>query len=204
MDNINKFLNLFLFRLSLPLNIFYKKFQNIIPFPLYKIFNLKVIEYTLVILLFVLVFISYFIPKNSIKHTTLQVSYFPYSAINRLDLSKIYWQNSSLNKANLEFNNALKITQNKLLFNNNKDSLFELSSNMKLQLEKPALLEQEIINLEKLLNTNVNSRDIYLRLSLLYFELWNERQSQDYWQKAYYLDPNNKEVLEVGKLIGIN
>lgn len=72
---------------------------------------------------------------------------------------------------------------------------YEKSSNQKL------IIEKEIISWEKILETKPEYRDVFLRLSLLNWQLFQTDQAKIYWDKANYLDPNNLDVQKVGEII---
>lgn len=72
---------------------------------------------------------------------------------------------------------------------------YEKSVNQKL------IIEKEIYSWEKILETKPEYRDVLLKLSLLNWQLYQTDQAKIYWEKASYLDPNNREVQEVGKII---
>lgn len=68
-------------------------------------------------------------------------------------------------------------------------------------LNQPQFLQEEIKQWETWLNKGVESPEIYLRLSFLEYQLYRDEEAKKYWQKADYLDPNNKIVEEMGKII---
>lgn len=66
---------------------------------------------------------------------------------------------------------------------------------------QPGKVRQEIASWEKILETRPNYRDVYLRLAILNYQVGEIKQAQSDWEKANYLDPNNEEVIKVGKII---
>ena len=68
-------------------------------------------------------------------------------------------------------------------------------------LRQKAVIIQEIESWEKILQEKPEFRDILLRLSLLNYQIYENEKAKSYWEKANYLDPNNKEVQRVGKII---
>ena len=53
----------------------------------------------------------------------------------------------------------------------------------------PGRLQKEITAWEKVLTEQNESRDVLLRLSLLYYRLYEDETAKTYWQRAFYLDP---------------
>ncbi len=66
---------------------------------------------------------------------------------------------------------------------------------------KKISIETEINAWEKLLQEKPETKDIYLRLTLLNKIIDNQEQVKANWERASYLDPNNRVVQEVGKII---
>ncbi|MBI4034795.1 MAG: hypothetical protein HY381_00175 [Candidatus Chisholmbacteria bacterium] len=58
------------------------------------------------------------------------------------------------------------------------------------------VLREEIGKLKKLAE-EVEARDVYLQLAVLYWRLFDEEKAREYWQKAWWIDPNNETVREV-------
>ena len=54
---------------------------------------------------------------------------------------------------------------------------------------RPSEIKNEITAWEKVLTEENESRDVLLRLSILYYQLYENEQAKTYWQRAFYLDP---------------
>ena len=67
--------------------------------------------------------------------------------------------------------------------------------------EKKTSLETEIKTWEKILAEKPDYRDIYLKLGLLNWMINNQERAKENWDRASYLDPNDKVVQEVGRII---
>lgn len=67
--------------------------------------------------------------------------------------------------------------------------------------EKKIATETEIRAWENLLKERPESKDIYMKLALLNTRINNQEQAKSNWERASYLDPNNKEVQDVGRII---
>jgi len=66
---------------------------------------------------------------------------------------------------------------------------------------EPEKIREEIVDWEKILGEMPSFKDVFLRLAVLNYQLYNETQARDYFEKAEYLDPNNEEILEIKKII---
>ncbi len=64
-------------------------------------------------------------------------------------------------------------------------------------------ITQEINDLKKVVDRYPGSRDLYLRLALLSYQLADLPTASSYWRLARELDPNHPEVLEIGVLLGM-
>lgn len=62
-------------------------------------------------------------------------------------------------------------------------------------------IRREIFGWEEVLEKNPYYKDVLLRLSILNYQLYQNEKAKDYFERAEYLDPNDDEVLEVGKII---
>ena len=71
-------------------------------------------------------------------------------------------------------------------------------------IKQPEKIKKQIEYWEAILKSKPYCKDAYLKLSLLYYQIWKKNKSQQAWQKANYLDPNNQVVKKVGKLIKDN
>lgn len=63
-------------------------------------------------------------------------------------------------------------------------------------------IREEIGSLVKVLDKHPNYRDVYLRISLLFYQLADDKAAVSFWKQAVALDPNNVEVYKVGLLLG--
>jgi len=66
---------------------------------------------------------------------------------------------------------------------------------------EPERIRREIESWEKVLEEKPDYRDVLLRLALLNYQIYEDEKAKDCWNRANYLDPNNEEVQEVGKII---
>ena len=68
-------------------------------------------------------------------------------------------------------------------------------------IQKTQAVRQEIQSWESALKEKPNYRDVLLRLALLNYQINQNEEAKDYWERANYLDPNNEEVVKVGEII---
>ena len=79
----------------------------------------------------------------------------------------------------------------------NKESLLRANN----KVVEPEKIRQEIKNWEQVLETMPYFKDVFLRLAVLNYQLYEDEQAKYYFEQAEYLDPNDTEVLEIKKLI---
>lgn len=63
-----------------------------------------------------------------------------------------------------------------------------------------AEIRAEIAKLSLVAET-VNARDIWLKLALLNWQIFDEEKAREYWQRAWLVDPNNEKVTSVRELV---
>lgn len=63
-----------------------------------------------------------------------------------------------------------------------------------------AEIRAEIAKLSLVAET-VNSRDVWLKLALLNWQIFDAEKAREYWQKAWLVDPNNEKVTSVRELV---
>ena len=56
-----------------------------------------------------------------------------------------------------------------------------------------AEIREEIARLEPVAE-KVNTRDVWLKLAGWYWQIFDEGKAKEYWQKAWWIDPNNEQV----------
>ncbi len=62
---------------------------------------------------------------------------------------------------------------------------------------RPGEIKNEIAAWEKVLTEENESRDVLLRLSILYYQLYEDETAKAFWQRAFYLDPGLVSSLPV-------
>ncbi len=67
--------------------------------------------------------------------------------------------------------------------------------------DKKEVLEKEIKIWETTLLDMPDYKDVYLRLGLLNWKINNQEQAKANWERANYLDPNDKTVQQAGEVI---
>ncbi|HUV46944.1 MAG TPA: hypothetical protein VMW29_02300 [Candidatus Bathyarchaeia archaeon] len=139
-------------------------------------------------------------PKKEIDKAKLGASRWPLSVEKHLALSRTFFQNGNEPKALEELTLAKRLYQ-PLKF-------FDFTDKLKKQLEETEKLvfsrqktKEEIEHWKAILQSKPSSRDIFLQLALLHYQLLDEERTKEYWQKAFYLDPNSEIVLKIGQLV---
>lgn len=67
--------------------------------------------------------------------------------------------------------------------------------------EKKMIIEKEIKVWEEILIEKPDDKDVYLKLGLLNWMINNQEQAKENWGRANYLDPNDKVVQNLGRII---
>ena len=151
-------------------------------------------------MLLFLILTNYLIPKNKIEGTKLAVARWPFSVQKHLRLIKVFFGNGNSVKTKEE----IKLIQMSSFMSLNIKLIPGLQKEFKeteTMIELPNKLEQQINQFEVILAEKPYYRDLYLRLSLLYLQTWQNEQAKNAWQIAYYLDPNNPQIKQLEKLI---
>jgi tetratricopeptide (TPR) repeat protein len=68
-------------------------------------------------------------------------------------------------------------------------------------ISQPEKINQEIAFWQEKINEGLQNPAVYLTLASLNYQIDNIEKAREYWQKAFYLDPNNQEVEKIKKLI---
>lgn len=165
--------------------------------------NLSNAQTIILILLFLVFLFSYLWPRNEITKSKFDVGHWPLSAKKHLQFSQTLFNNNKEDQAVEEYKKAKALYQ--------PLSFLDLNQKTKKKLKKTEELifqaentRKKIDYWETVLKNKPHSRDILLNLTALSYKLWQDEKAQDYWQKAFYLDPNNKKVLELGEIIGVS
>ncbi|MFH0942725.1 MAG: hypothetical protein V1810_00980 [Candidatus Beckwithbacteria bacterium] len=142
-----------------------------------------------------LLLIGCFWPVNQNYKAQERAAWWPWSSTSHSQMA-LAWFNSGGEEKALE---ELRLANKLLIIKSNraKTSLIKAEEAVN-SLEKT---RQEIESWEKVLETKPEYRDVYLRLALLNYSLYNDDKAKLYWEKANYLDPNNQEVQKVGEII---
>jgi len=200
MTDYQQFIFLFVKRSVQPSRLLAKKSYQLIPLPIKKYLTSYILHLISLAILFIILLVSYFWPRDNFINSQLAVIRWPYSIKKRLNLTKAFFDVGDLEKAKLE----VKQTNN--LYQSFK--FIDLQGNLKQQLittndliNQPEKIKKQINFYETVLINKPNFRDVYLHLSLLYYQLWQDDKARENWQKAFYLDPNNEVVQEVGRLV---
>lgn len=200
MSEIKDFFRLFIKRSFQPIKPICVFIYKLIPISFRKKIRSSNLLFTIYYLLFTVMLISYFLPRNRIIQSQLAVSRWPLSVNNHLQIAQTYFNNNDLKNAKSELETAKNYYQYlKFLdiFGKTKQKIYEVNE----LITTPDKIQQQINHLEEFLQNNPDVRDIHLQLSLLYYQLKNNEQAKKNWERAFYLDPNNSSVQEIGRII---
>lgn len=147
-----------------------------------------------------IILLNYLWPKNKLEQTKIALAHWPLSAEQHLKMSQVFFETGDLDKTKTELNQAKYLYQ--------LTQWLDWGGKLKIRLDKqekfinqPAEIKKQINYWEEIINDKPNFRDAYLYLTFLYYQNWQEKEAQEAWQKAFYLDPNNQIVQDLGKLI---
>lgn len=199
MNDFKVFLILFFKRLFRPAAFVWQKAYQPLPQPIKKHLTLSNLQLFVLCFLFFVLLISYFLPRSKIDKNRLAVARWPLSIKKHVQMAKTFFENGNLEKAKLEITKAKKLYQFFKFFDFRGKAKKYLKEGENL-INQPEAIKKKIDYWETVLKTKPNFRDVYLRLSLLYYQLYEDKKAKQAWEKAFYLDPNNEIVREVGRL----
>ena len=154
------------------------------------------------LLLFVLLMIlaSSFEYKNRAENARNQLTAYPWLAISHLNMAQNWYEFGYLEKAKstLRTINASFFLSWQIKTIPAWQKKYEVVKN---NIETKEKIEAEIKQWEQWIVTNPPSFDIYLRLSLLNYQVKNDQQAKEYAQKAAYLNPTNENVKKMEELL---
>ena len=200
MKEFEKFLNLFLKRLIRPAVLTGRKIYQKFPPSLKKKLTTDNLELAIIILLILILFGSYFWPASEADQNKLAVSRWPLSIKNHLQLAQSYFDNDELNKTEIEVEKAKRLYKFFKIFDFKKRAAEKIKAGESL-VSQPEKIKKQINYWQTILKDKPNFRDVYLHLSLLHYQLWQDEKAKQAWEKAFYLDPNNENVQAIGELV---
>ena len=127
---------------------------------------------------------------SSFDKTKRAVARWPYFSLPHLQLALEFYRNGSI-----ETDKELVLGKN-LLFKN-PDAIKETEAEIVL----PKEIEKKIIFWETLSEKGVDLPFAYLKIALLKLRLYDVKSALEWWQKAFYLNPNSESVKEVRKIL---
>ncbi len=156
-------------------------------------------KHWLAITIFFLGIINLLLPIDSFERAKNLVILRPNNSFAHLELSLAAAQALDWKLARSEFERASS------LLNSNKGSqVFGISSRfeeVQARVYQEQTIHEEINLLRKVLENCPSYRDVYLRISLLYYQLSDDAAAYSFWNTAQELDPNHEEVIKVGELL---
>jgi len=158
---------------------------------------------TLIIVLLFSIFLgNHLYPKSEITQTQLGISNWPLSAKKHSEMAKAYFNHGDEKKAVIELKKAESLYHS-LGFLDIRGNTKKQLTETKTLLYQPEKIRQDISYWKTVLKTKPHYRDVFLRLSLLNYQLYQNEKAREYWEKAFYLDPNNETVQEFGQISGV-
>lgn len=159
--------------------------------------RLKIVSLVIAILFFWLS--NLLLPIGAFEHAKSAVLLRPNDPAAHLELSRAAVEALNWELARSEFDRAF------LLLTKQRDpNIFGITSQfeeVQSQVYVERTIHEEISTLKKILEIYPAYRDVYLRISLLYYQLFDDEAASSFWKAARELDPNNVEVLQVGALL---
>jgi len=150
--------------------------------------------------LLVLMLGNYFWPRDEITQTKLAVARWPLSTKKNLKLAEVLFNNNYESQAIEEFKKGEKLYQLFSFLRLNQKTQENLKETKKL-VYSCQKIKEKISYWETVLKTKPYCRDGLLQLAALNYQLKEDKKARQYWEKAFYLDPNNYIVQQVGQII---
>ena len=66
---------------------------------------------------------------------------------------------------------------------------------------QPRQISSQISFWENKISEGLNNPQVYLDLSILSYQIYNDQKAVAYWQTAFYLDPSNASVPDIKEII---
>jgi len=111
-----------------------------------------------------------------------------------LKLAEIYKKANDFKKAEKEILTARQYTSEKKTLDKNLEELKKLE-------QKPQEIKTEIEKLEKAVSLYPNWRDAWFKLSVLYWQIFDENKARFSLEKVLELDPNFQAAKDLKKII---
>lgn len=157
--------------------------------------NLKFLPTFFLASLLLLLLIEVFWPINFLEKAKRNAAAWPQLAKSHLHFSQALFKANYQDLAERE----LALAKKSLINQATTKELFEKTEK---QIKKPKEIQTEIESLEEILEAKPGYRDVFLNLALLYDQQYRQEKSKEYFEKAFYLDPLNERVQEIGKVLG--
>ncbi len=195
MQDLQKFLKLFLKRLLFPLNYF----QAYLPDIDTKYLSLNnIVSFILGVVLLVIFASFIFTSKNS---SILAVSRQPLFPVNHFKMAEEFLSNGQLNKAKKELQlvnnsfvmrNLLKISLLNYKYQHTQDKVYESDR-----------IKEQLSQLDSILEKKPFYRDLLLKKSIFLWKQWKNKEAKNSLEKAAYLDPNNLKIKSLKKKLSL-
>jgi tetratricopeptide (TPR) repeat protein len=154
------------------------------------------------VLLFLFFLLNFLWPKDKITQTKLNLARWPLSPSKHLQMAELYFNNHNERKAIQEWEKAKKLYQPVSFLDLNHSFEKQLETTAKL-VYQPEKIRKQIEEGKMILETKPYCRDVLISLSACYHQLSENEKAEEYWQRAFYLDPNNEIIQAMGKILEI-
>ncbi len=149
----------------------------------------KILTFFLLCLLFLSIFCQYLF-FSSFDKAKMATARWPQFSKSHLKLALAFFQTGS-EKCKKE----LEIAKKSLFLNKGSIQKTEEIIN------QPEEIKNQLCFWQSVIEKGIESPEIYLRLALLHFKIYEKEEAKNDWQKAFYFDPNNEVVKEAGKIV---
>lgn len=198
MGSFKVFLALFFKRLLRPITLVWEKIYQLLPQPIKNSLTTYHLQLITLIFLLLVILANYLWPQDAVLKAKLRTAQWPILPTSHFKMAQAYFNNGYDQEAKKEFFQAY--LSFRFLLGRNFFPWWQKEAVKTNQLIiKKDQIQDKIDYWEQILKNKPNFRDAYLRLSVLYYQILEDEKAKEMWNKAFYLDPNNEIIQEVGK-----
>lgn len=144
-----------------------------------------------------LVTVEVVIQKSGLDAAKFSVVRLPYQFSSHLDLAVAAARLNDYYLAEAEYSLAKKLGQE----TTSSRVLGESADQVERTIFPKKFVEQEIVELKKIMGQRPGYRDLWLMLALKYWQIGDTEQAKEFWDEARILDPNSETVIKTGRRI---
>jgi hypothetical protein len=150
----------------------------------------KLIPTVILVVFLIWSFLIQFVLTSKFDEVKAGVARWPQFSVPHLELALYLFQSGST-----QAQKELALGKKALFPNQN------LINKVEKVVNQPQLVKNHIDYWQGFSQKGVDSNQAYLHLALLNFQLYRDKEATEAWQKAFWLDPNDKITEEVKKVI---